>query len=274
MRRNKMYTLVIHGGAGSKKELSPEREETIKDILETGKKMLKSGAEATDVVEKCIKMFENSSYFNAGRGAVYNSKGQHTLEAGIMNGRTLKCGAISYVSHVKNPISLARVIMDHTEYCMVVGRDAESIAEKLGLEMVDESYYVYRPHHLLGTVGCVARDIRGNLAAGTSSGGMPLKNPGRVGDSPLIGSGTYANRFVAVSCTGYGEDFIRNQVAYQIFSRYYFAKQPLPMACRESMRETFGGVIAVDYNGTPHVFYNTPALVWGIANKDKIRYGS
>lgn len=221
------YSIGIHGGAGNRPEL-PAQEARIKDslrmILEQGRAMLADGATALDAVVHCTRLLEDDPLYNAGYGAVPNSAGHFELEACVMDGRTLKAGAVTYVDSIRNPVALARRIMDRTPHVMLAGQGAADFAAANDLATVGQAYFQegWRKHgtageDALGTVGAVARDRYGNLAAATSTGGQKGKLPGRVGDSPIIGAGNYAdNDSCAVSCTGWGEEFIRTALAAYI----------------------------------------------------------
>lgn len=221
------YSIGLHGGAGNYFE-SPAKEGLIKDslrtILEQGRAMLAEGATALDTVVHCTRLLEDDPLYNAGYGAVPNSAERFELEACVMDGRTLAAGAVTNVDNVRNPVELARRIMEATPHVMLAGQGAADFAVANGVAIVSQAYYQegWRKRgtvggDALGTVGAVARDCAGNLAAATSTGGQKGKLPGRVGDSPLIGAGNYAdNAGCAVSCTGWGEDFIRTALAAYI----------------------------------------------------------
>ena len=226
--------IAIHGGAGIilKGDLSIEKEKLILEKLDEaishGYEILKSTGSSTDAVVETIKILENSPLFNAGKGAVFTNQGTIEHDASIMNGETLNAGASTGTMHIKNPITLAHSIMTSSEHVFLSRKGAEEFAKLQNLEMVEQDYFYtdFRLNQLekqkntdskFGTVGCVAMDINGNLAAGTSTGGMTNKKWGRIGDSPIIGAGTYANnKTCAVSCTGSGEYFMRSVVAYDI----------------------------------------------------------
>ncbi|MFM1998591.1 MAG: hypothetical protein RL204_538, partial [Bacteroidota bacterium] len=245
--------IAIHGGAGNLKKLNltPEQEAeykaVMKQALETGYALLKEGKSSSEAVVAVISILEDCPLFNAGKGAVFNHDGINELDAAIMDGKTLDCGAVAGVIKIKNPIQLAKLVMDSSKYVLLAGAGAEDFAQDNGVEFVEPSYFFteLRWNQLqealeekdmkldhsglkeedpdaekkFGTVGCVALDIYGNIAAGTSTGGLTNKQYGRVGDSPLIGAGTYANNnSCAVSCTGKGEDFIKLSVARDIAS--------------------------------------------------------
>ncbi len=230
------YAFVIHGGTLSE-QLPAEDEKEIraamKEALLAGKRILESGGKSMDAVEAAIKILEDSPWFNAGRGAVFTSEGTNELDASIMDGSTLKAGSVAGLTHIKNPISLARMVMERTKHVMLAREGAEAFAKEQHVELVDPKYFFTqkrwddlqeekkksqesKPH---GTVGAVALDLSGNLAAGTSTGGTTNKKFGRIGDSPIIGAGTYANDHTcAVSATGTGEYFIRLVAAHEVSS--------------------------------------------------------
>jgi len=230
--KDSLYTIVIHGGAGNmdKKDFSDSLQKAYTDkmteALTKGADTLKKGGSSIDAVEIIIRILEDSPLFNAGKGSVFTDEGKNEMDASIMDGKTLKAGAVAGVTTIKNPISAARKVMDKSPHVMMIGQGAEKFAKEKGLEIVDPSYFFDQKRweqyqkakgKKFGTVGVVALDKNGNLAAGTSTGGMMNKKYGRVGDSPIIGAGTYANNNTcAVSCTGHGEYFIRNVVAYDI----------------------------------------------------------
>lgn len=307
------YALVIHGGAGTitPDKLTPElRIEIERDLhaaLTAGETVLKNGGAAMDAITSAIMVLENSPHFNAGRGAVFTAKGENELDSSIMDGRTLDAGAVSGVKNIKNPITLARAVMEKSPHVMMQGTGAEAFAETQGIERADNAYFFtdYRWQQLqdakalgdapvldhdgsassddqasteartggdykFGTVGAVALDRHGNLAAGTSTGGMTNKMHGRVGDSPIIGSGTYANNeSCAVSATGHGEYFIRATVARNICALMEYAGVSLPEAADRVVMDQLvrmggdGGIIAVDKDGAMVMTFNTPGMFRG-----------
>jgi beta-aspartyl-peptidase (threonine type) len=284
---NGKYTIVIHGGAGS---MDPNMEESSKQAyissltiaLNIGKKILEDGGNSLDAVEQVIRYLEDDSLFNAGRGAVFTSAGTIELDASIMDGRDLSSGAVAGVTIIKNPISLARLVKEKTSHVLFAGKGADELGIKLGVEIVDPSYFfVYERYEELkkmldkskGTVGCVAIDQLGNISAGTSTGGRTGKMPGRVGDSPLINAGTYANNLTCgVSATGIGELFIKNTACYQISALMEFKGYSLEQAVNEIifkiLPEGSGGIIAVDKNYNYELTYNTLSMLRGIATSD------
>jgi beta-aspartyl-peptidase (threonine type) len=289
--------LVIHGGAGviSRGKMTQELEDLYRADLE---KALKAGYNARQqeggtglvMVEEAIKVLENSSRFNAGKGAVFTHDGRNELDASIMEGKERRAGAVAGVTCLKNPISAARKVLEKSEHVFLAGRGAELFAKEQGLEVVDPSYFwtkerwdqlqdalrkekeKARPKGPggLGTVGAVARDRQNNLAAGTSTGGMTNKRWGRVGDSPVIGAGTYAdNAACAVSCTGHGELFLRHAVAHDVAARIMYKGQPLEEAARHALGQLpkedggVGGLIALDAQGRFAMPYNTEGMYRG-----------
>ena len=288
----KKYTIVIHGGAGvMSKELINETARSeykakLNEALELGNKMLAEGATATDVVVKVINIMEDSPLFNAGKGAVFTHEGVNELDASIMEGRTLNAGAVARVRDIKNPINAARAVMEHSEHVMLSGPGASQFAKEQGLEIVPNTYFYTESRYqslqqLLkkerertgkdntGTVGCVVLDSYGNLCAGTSTGGMTNKRYGRIGDSPVIGAGTYANNNTcAVSCTGHGEYYIRLGFARDISALMEYKNMDLQAACREEINKLTnmggtGGVIGVDKQGNIAMEFNTSGMFRG-----------
>lgn len=288
----KKYTIVIHGGAGvMSKELinetaCSEYKAKLNEALELGNKMLAEGATATDVVVKVINIMEDSPLFNAGKGAVFTHEGVNELDASIMEGRTLNAGAVAGVRDIKNPINAARAVMEHSEHVMLSGPGASQFAKEQGLEIVPNTYFYTESRYqslqqLLqkerertgkdntGTVGCVVLDSYGNLCAGTSTGGMTNKRYGRIGDSPVIGAGTYAdNNTCAVSCTGHGEYYIRLGFARDISALMEYKNLDLQAACREEINKLTnmggtGGVIGVDKQGNIAMEFNTSGMFRG-----------
>ncbi|VXB59102.1 isoaspartyl dipeptidase with L-asparaginase activity [Flavobacterium sp. 9AF] len=300
---NNKIAIVIHGGAGTilKENLTPELEREYKKALEeairTGYTILQNGGSSLDAVEKTINVLEDSPLFNAGKGAVFTNQGKNELDASIMDGKTLKAGAIAGVTTVKNPINLARAVMEKSEHVMLAREGAEYFALQNGIELVDPSYFYTenRYQSLLrakekekieldhndkaeyydptikdtkyGTVGCVALDKNGNIAAGTSTGGMTNKKWGRIGDAPIIGAGTYANNNTCgVSSTGWGEFFIRNVVAYDMAALMEYKKISLEKASHEVIQKKLtqlggtGGIIALDQKGNIVMEFNTPGM--------------
>ncbi len=290
------FAIAIHGGAGTieKSNMTPALEKQyrkeLESALQTGYGLLEAGGSALDAVVSVIATLEDSPLFNAGKGAVFTSDGHHELDAAIMDGKTLNAGAVAAVKRIKNPILLARAVMDKSPHVMLMGNGAETFAREQGFSFVENDYFYTEKRFKYwqkvkegatgeaekhGTVGCVALDKNGNLAAGTSTGGTTNKRFGRVGDSPIIGAGTYAsNATCAVSATGHGEDFIRAVVAYQIGARMAWQGQSLEKAATTTIQEDLtkiggsGGVIAMDNNGTIAMPFNTSGMYRGYVNTD------
>jgi len=254
--------------------------ERLEAALLAGAEILKNGGSSLDAVETAIRLLEDSPLFNAGKGAVFNADGVNELDASIMDGKTMNAGAVANVTTIKNPISAARKVMDESPHVMLIKEGAETFAQEIGLEIVDPTYFFTqkswdalqrnKESEKSGTVGCVALDNEGNLAAGTSTGGMTNKKWGRVGDSPVIGAGTYAdNSTCGVSATGHGEFFIRNVVAYDIAARMNYLNEPLASAADDIINNKLkalganGGVIAMDKNGNIAMPFNTSGMFRG-----------
>jgi beta-aspartyl-peptidase (threonine type) len=274
-----MYALAIHGGAGAppRTPFSQSREAEYRQglalALAAGQRLLERGECALNAVEAAVTVLEDDPLFNAGRGAVLCSDGSVELDAAIMSGSDLRAGAVAGLRHIKNPIQLARRLLDTSPHVFLIGNGAEDFAQELGIGRVENDYFItpYRLQELherpLGTVGAVARDAHGRLAAATSTGGMAGKHPGRVGDSPVIGAGTYADdRSCAVSTTGHGEWFLRTVQAYDIAARMVYGGQTLADAVNEAIGKRLtqlgatGGLIAVSRDGQIVMHYNTPAM--------------
>lgn len=289
------WALVLHGGALDEvAQIPAERraamEKSLGDALQIGQKTLRDGGAALDAVEQVVRRLEDDPLFNAGKGAVYNAAGGHELDASIMDGRTKACGAVAGVKTVKNPIGLARRVMTQTRHVLLIGDGAEQFATEMKVDRVDNKYFdtdyqfaawqkrveaerrkAATAPDKKGTVGCAALDRHGNLAAATSTGGLTNKRYGRVGDSPVIGAGTYAdNSTCAVSCTGTGEEYIRHGVAHDVHARLKYAKQALPEAVGEILRKVLqpedGGIIAVGRDGTIVMDFNTDGMSRGAAD--------
>jgi beta-aspartyl-peptidase (threonine type) len=293
------YAMVIHGGAGTilKKNMSEEKEKAYRDALNEalsiGEKILKNGGDAIDAVEATIHSMEDNPLFNAGVGAVFTHDGTNSLDASIMRGEDQNAGAMGGVSNVKHPISGARAVLEKSEHVMLAGKGAESFAEENGLEIVDPShFYTKRRWDALqkiltreeeeakelselsenkhGTVGCVALDSKGNICAGTSTGGMTNKKYDRIGDAPIIGAGTYAdNSTCGVSCTGHGEFFIRYAVAYDVAARMEYKGISLDQAANEIVNEKLvekggsGGLVSLDRYGNIAMPFNSEGMYRG-----------
>jgi beta-aspartyl-peptidase (threonine type) len=288
------YALVIHGGAGNitpanlPADKAAEFEAKLTEVLKHGDSILKSGGTSLDAVEACVRMMEDCPLFNAGKGAVFNAEGKNEMDAAIMDGKTGLAGAVAGVTTIRNPITAARAVMAKSEHVMLAGKGAETFATEQGLAIVSPEYFFTQSRwdaylkakanadsidaldKKHGTVGCVALDKYGNLAAATSTGGMMLKKYGRIGDSPIIGAGTYAdNNTCAVSTTGHGEFFIRNVVAYDISALMKYKGLSLIQAANEVIMIKLknqggdGGIIAVDKNGNIAMPFNTSGMFRG-----------
>jgi len=286
------WAIVVHGGAGSDPESWDggkrlARETGLEQALKVGRSLLADGGQAVDVVEQVIRVFEDDASFNAGRGAVLTTDGRAELDASIMDGRTLACGAVAGVTRPKNPISAARRVMETTPHVLLAGPGADAFAQQQQLELVDPSYFLGRAapdrnrdaappgggsgSTHFGTVGCVVLDAERNLAAGTSTGGTAKKLPGRIGDSPIVGAGTYAaNGVCGVSGTGIGEEYIRNAVAYDVAAQMRYADRTLEQAVTDNITERLqpdsGGLIAVGADGRIVMQHNTPGMSCGGAD--------
>ena len=306
--------IAIHGGIGlDKVEMTPEIDKRVRTELEQALRagfaaLNKPNATGLDAVEAAIRLMEDSPQFNAGRGAVFTHDGRNELDASIMEGKTLKAGSVAGVSTVKNPITAARAVMEKSKHVLLVSRGAEAFAAEKGLEIVDPKYFRteerwqqlqkqleeekkrsnvatggstvavdarHLPGFSFGTVGAVVLDKAGNLSAGTSTGGMSNKRWGRVGDSPIIGAGTYAdNEACAVSATGHGEYFIRYSVAHDIVALMKYKSLSVNAAADEVIRKKLkaaggeGGVICLDHKGRFYPSYNTEGMYRGCITRD------
>jgi beta-aspartyl-peptidase (threonine type) len=296
--------MVIHGGAGTilRENMTPAMEkayiDTLTIALRTGYQILARGGSSLDAVEATIRVMEDSPIFNAGKGAVFTANGVNELDASIMDGKTLGAGAVAALEHVRNPISLARLVMEKSPHVMMVGSGAEEFAKSQGVKLVAPYYFwterrwkayeaekakadsgktgaAYGSDGHFGTVGAVALDEAGNLAAGTSTGGTDMKRYGRVGDSPIIGAGTYANNLsCAVSGTGDGEYFIRNNVAADICARVRYTGVSIQRAADDVVMKELveqhggGGVIVMDPRGNVATSFNTPGMYRGWVTSD------
>ena len=288
---NETFGIVVHGGAGVMQNLSNEKQNQIKskikESINAGYQILENGGSSIDAVEAAVVVLEDSSLFNAGKGSVYTSDEKQEMDASIMSGKDRSIGAVASVSNIKNPIKLARKVADQTEHVLLVGEGAKSFARSVNQEIVPDEYFFSKENlkrvrkikqsaavekismNKIGTVGAVAIDINGNLAAATSTGGMTNKMPGRVGDSPIPGSGSWAqNNVCAVSSTGHGEYFIKYQVAKEVCNRIQFLNADIETAAKEIIDELdeiggAGGVIAIDFNGKIAMPFNTPGMIRG-----------
>jgi len=311
--QQKKYILVIHGGAGTilKKNMTPQKEAeyvaALTKALQAGYDAIKAGKTSLDAVEATIHVLEDDPHFNAGKGAVFTHDGRNELDASIMDGKTLMAGAVAGVTTVKNPISAARAVMEKSEHVMMVGEGADKFAKEAGLEIVNPKYFWTKERwdglqqaikedstkavldhgskkssllgtvnhdYKFGTVGCVALDKAGNLAAGTSTGGMTNKKYGRVGDSPIIGAGTYCNNETAgISCTGWGEYYIRNVVAKTISDLMEYKGLSVAEASKIVLDKVGkmggdGGLIALDRKGNVTMPFNTEGMYRGTVSAD------
>ena len=310
--QNPRLGFVIHGGAGviKKGTLTPTQEKEYRDKLEealmAGYKALQAGKPAIDAVEIAIRILEDSPLFNAGKGAVFTHEGKNELDASIMSGKDLAAGSVAGLRHVKNPITLARAVMEKSPHVMMIGDGAEKFAAEQKIELVDEKYFwtqprwdalqkilteekakpapkpggqslkfADEPYNRFGTVGAVALDKFGDLAAGTSTGGMTNKKWGRVGDAPIIGAGTYANNNTcAVSATGWGEFFIRLSVARDISALMEYTAQPVQQAADRVIKTKLqnmggdGGVIVLDKYGFIGISFNSEGMYRAYVNND------
>jgi L-asparaginase / beta-aspartyl-peptidase len=285
------WAIVIHGGAGgiTRENITPAMDKEYRAALlfalNTGKKILSEGGSALDAVEKTIRTMEDNPLFNAGKGAVFTHDGKNELDAAIMDGSTLAAGAVAGVTDIKNPITAARRVMTNSPHVLLTGAGASQFAREQGLEIVDPSYfYTERRFNELqeilkkeknGTVGCCALDKNGNLASGTSTGGMANKKYNRVGDSPIIGAGTYANNNTcAVSGTGHGEYFIRWTVAHDISALMEYkgltVKEASELVVNDKLVKAggSGGVICVDKSGSVSMPFNSTGMFRGYATAD------
>lgn len=290
------WRLVIHGGAGVilRENLTPEREAAytaaLETALEAGAAVLRDGGSAVDAVQAAVIPMEDDSLFNAGHGAVFTAAAEHELDASIMSGADRDAGAVAGVKRVKNPILAARAVMDQSEHVMFAGEGADAFAESVGLELVDNAYFDTDARRLSlervlrersrndadrhGTVGAVAIDQDGNLAAATTTGGMTAKSAGRIGDSPLIGAATYAqNGVCAVSATGHGEYFIRVGVAKTICSRVELAGESVGDAAQSALDQVAdlggdGGVVVIDGEGHYEYVFNSKGMYRGMIDPE------
>lgn len=289
-----MYAIAIHGGAGTlpRSEMTPELEAQyradLQKALDTGYAVLEEGRTSMDAVTAAVRVLEDSPLFNAGKGAVFNREAQVELDAAVMDGATLKAGAVAGVKHIKNPIDLARLVMEQSSHVLLISTGAEEFALDHGMTLVPNSYFHTEKRreqlerarrgdklaavtlNYFGTVGAVARDGKGNIAAATSTGGMTGKRAGRVGDTPIIGAGTYANNATAaISGTGHGEFFMRWLVAHDIHALMEYRGLSLEAAVTEVVQKKLkeakgeGGVIAIDAKGNMALSFNSEGMFRG-----------
>ena len=300
------YAIVIHGGAGTirRENMTDEQEKAyrkaLNEALDIGEAILREGGSSLDAVTQTIEFMENSPLFNAGKGAVFTNTGRNELDASIREGVDRQAGAIGGVTTVKNPIKLARVVMEHSEHVLLIGEGAEQFAAERGVERIDPEYFYTErrwnalqrakaaaeegmgwrqppaPDNKFGTIGCVALDRQGTIVAGTSTGGMTNKRYHRIGDSPIIGAGTYAdNATCGVSCTGHGEFFIRYVAAYDVAARMAYQDLPVQEAADRVIHGKLkeaggtGGLIALDRYGNVAMPFNTSGMYRGYAKPDE-----
>ena len=295
----KKYAIAVHGGAGTilrtnmTNEIEQKYKMALNESILAGENILLNSGLAIDAVEAAIRSLENNPLFNAGRGSVFSHEGEHEMDASIMNGKDLMAGAIAGVKNVKNPITLAKSVMQHSNHVFMAGHGAEVFAKQLNIEMAPNEYFFEQMRYdqliqaktndrieldhvdnkfengekKFGTVGAVALDVFGNISAGTSTGGMTNKKHGRVGDTPIIGAGTYANnQTCAVSCTGHGEFFIRSVVAYDISCLIEYKGFSLKEACNLVVKDKLvkiggeGGLIALDARGNIELCFNSEGM--------------
>lgn len=293
--------IAVHGGAGTilKSLMTPEKESAyqraLHEAMDAGYALLDRGGSSLDAVEAAVMSLEDCPLFNAGRGAVFTHEGTHEMDASIMEGKSLKAGAVAAIRNVRNPVQLARTVMERSEHVLLIGSGAETFAKRMDLRFETDDYFFTKERYdqlleirdsgttqldhasekKFGTVGAVALDQHGNLAAATSTGGMTNKFFGRVGDTPVIGAGTYAdNKTCAVSCTGHGEFFLRAVVAYDISRLMEYKGLKLEEACSFVVKDKLvslggeGGVIAVDAEGNHCLAFNSDGMYRGIRNSD------
>lgn len=293
----KNFGIAVHGGAGTilRSSMTAQKEKQYMDALKqaviAGDSILSSGGTSLDAVEAAVKQLEDHPLFNAGKGAVFTHDGKNEMDACIMEGKTLKAGAIAGVQHVKNPVSLARKVMENSEHVLLMGEGAIQFAKEMNVAMEPDSYFFVEQRFnqlkqakvsnttildhtadvpdekKFGTVGAVALDVNGNIAAATSTGGMTNKRWGRVGDSPIVGAGTYANNATCgISCTGHGEFFLRAVVAYDISCLMEYKGFTLKQACDQVVMEKLvkfggeGGLIAIDATGSIEMPFNSEGM--------------
>eukprot|EP00826_Nyctotherus_ovalis_P001749 TRINITY_DN10305_c0_g1_i2.p1 TRINITY_DN10305_c0_g1~~TRINITY_DN10305_c0_g1_i2.p1 ORF type:complete len:298 (-),score=59.64 TRINITY_DN10305_c0_g1_i2:107-1000(-) len=286
--------LAIHGGAGGihsgvlSEEMAARYKDKLNEVLLKAYAILSKGGSSIDAVEAAIVLMEECTFFDAGKGSVPNSKGEVEMDASIMDGTTHKAGAVAGVKTIKHPISLARLVSEQTPHVMLTGNGADAFGHSLGMETVTKHYFTEEPRYWQlvedghkGTVGAVALDGKGNIAAGTSTGGSPNRMAGRVGDSPIIGAGTFADsQSCGVSCTGVGEFYIRGVVAHNIAAMKQYKGISLEEAVKQTLKEKVidlggvGGIAAVDNKGNITFEYNTPGMLRAHIKGDGIPYVS
>jgi beta-aspartyl-peptidase (threonine type) len=302
------FKLAIHGGAGTilRKAMNPEREKTYREglqaALEKGYEVLANHGSSMDAVVAAVVALENNTLFNAGKGSVFTHEGKHEMDAAVMDGQGLKAGAVAGIMHIKNPVKLAQTVMNKTDHVFLWGEGAETVARKNNLEFEEASYFFDSLRHeqwleakssnkvmmdhrddlkekKFGTVGAVALDSFGNLSAATSTGGMTNKQYNRIGDTPVIGSGTYANnKTCAISCTGHGEYFLRAVVAYDVSCLMEYKGLSLAEACNLVVHDKLvkiggeGGLIAIDQKGNVELIFNSEGMYRGTIDSKKDLY--
>jgi L-asparaginase / beta-aspartyl-peptidase len=266
-------TLLVHGGAGNprggKVDDEAARHAALEAALRAGYAVLTQGGGALDAAEAAVRELEDCPLFNAGRGSVLTSDGRVEMDAAVMDGATRRAGACAHITRVRHPVSLARAVMEATPHVLIVGADAVDLARERGLELEEAAWFVTERERARtgeaahGTVGAVALDSHGRLAAATSTGGVRGQLPGRVGDTPQIGSGTYADEHVAVSCTGTGEQFIRAVAAHEVSALVRLGKLPLGDAAARAVEGLDGGLIALGADGSAAMPFNTALMYRG-----------
>ena len=297
------YAIAIHGGAGTilRSSMTSQKETAYKaglqNAINAGEEILKTGGSSIDAVEAAIRSLEDNSLFNAGKGSVFTHEGKHEMDASVMDGKTLMAGAVAGIKNIKNPISLAKAIMQKSDHVFMAGDGAMEFAKKINTETKPDDYFFVQQRYdqlleakktdsilmdhsdknqkKFGTVGAVALDLLGNISAGTSTGGMTNKKHGRVGDTPVIGAGTYANNHTcAVSCTGHGEFFIRSVVAYDISCLMEYKGLSLNEACEIVVKQKLvktggeGGLIAIDSKGNIELSFNSEGMYRAFKKSD------
>lgn len=308
MNKMKKHAIAIHGGAGTitRSGLTPELEaayrKALEDAIEVGDNVLSEGGNALEAVSASVKQMEENELFNAGKGSVFNHEGKHEMDAAIMDGKTLMAGAVSGIQNLKHPVLLAKAIMEKSEHVLLANHGAADFARKMDLEFESDEYFfvAHRYEQFLqarqegqivldhttpgdekkfGTVGAVALDMHGNIAAATSTGGMTNKKWGRVGDSPIIGAGTYANNETcAISCTGHGEYFIRSVVAYDVSCLMEYKGLSLKEACDIVVMKKLvklggeGGLIAIDAKGNIEMPFNSEGMYRAMKRSGEERF--
>jgi len=306
----KNHGIAVHGGAGTilKSAMTPQKEkdymDAIEDALVTGDKILSLGGTSLDAVEAAVKYMEDFPLFNAGRGSVFTHDGKHEMDACIMNGKDLTAGSIAGVKNIRNPIQLARAVMEKSEHVFLANSGAVAFAKEQNIPIEPDEYFFTQQRYdqykaakntdqivldhtpvsviegkKFGTVGAVALDQNGNIAAATSTGGMTNKRWGRIGDSPIVGAGTYANnKTCGISCTGYGEFFIRAVVAYDISCLMEYKNLSLKQACDFVVQNKLvkmggeGGLIAIDFNGNIEMPFNSEGMYRGMKKSNTPLY--